>query len=189
MLETLAIRSMAKAVYSTKNIGHYGLAFDDYSHFTSPIRRYPDMMAHRLLAVYLKGKEAPKMDYEEACRHSSEREKAAADGERASVKYMQVKYMQQFVGQSFKGMITGVTDWGLFVEMEENRCEGMIRLRDLRDDFYYFDEKNHALVGDVSGKIYSLGDSIWVKVKAADLDKKQIDLVPYKSEVAPTGKR
>jgi ribonuclease R len=189
MLETLAIRSMAKAVYSTKNIGHYGLAFDDYSHFTSPIRRYPDMMAHRLLATYLKGKDAPKMDYEEACRHSSEREKAAADGERASVKYMQVKYMQQFVGQSFKGMITGVTDWGLFVEMEENRCEGMIRLRDLRDDFYYFDEKNHALVGDVSGKIYSLGDAIWVKVKAADLDKKQIDLVPYKSEVSPTGKR
>jgi ribonuclease R len=176
MIELLAIRTMAKAVYTTKNIGHYGLGFDYYTHFTSPIRRYPDVMVHRLLQHYLDGGKNPDIDkLEEQCKHSSDMEKLAADAERASIKYKQVQYLTDKVGQEFDGTISGVTEWGIFVEIIENHCEGMIRLRDLRDDSYYFDEDNYCLRGRKSGKVLTLGDTVRIEIKRADLVKKQLD--------------
>ncbi|WMW77861.1 ribonuclease R [Flavobacterium sp. 20NA77.7] len=176
MVDTLAIRSMSKASYSTHNIGHYGLAFDYYSHFTSPIRRYPDVMAHRLLQHYIDaGKSVNEEDYEEKCKHSSQMEGLAAQAERDSVKYMQVKYMQDHKDQEFLGVISGVTEWGIYVEIIENKCEGMCRIREIKDDYYTFDEKQYALVGELTKSLIQLGDEVYVKVKNADLVKKQLD--------------
>lgn len=177
MLSTLAIRCMAKAEYSTDNIGHFGLGFDYYTHFTSPIRRYPDVMVHRLLQRYLDGgKSAYKKDYEDLCLHSSDMEKKATEAERASTKYMQAKYLKDHIGDEFEGLISGVTEWGIFVEIKENKCEGMIRLRDLPDDFYDFDEDTMSVIGSTTGNSYTLGDSVVVKVLAVSLEKRQIDL-------------
>lgn len=176
MVDTLAIRSMSKAKYSTDNIGHYGLAFDYYSHFTSPIRRYPDVMAHRLLQYYIDGgKSADAQVYEEKCVHSSTMENLATQAERDSVKYMQVKYMKDHQDEEFLGVISGVTEWGIFVEIISNKCEGMCRIREIKEDYYTFDDKQYALVGQVSKKLLQLGDEVYVKVKNADLVKKQLD--------------
>ncbi len=176
LIDTLAIRSMSKAKYSTDNIGHYGLAFDFYSHFTSPIRRYPDVMVHRLLQHYLDGgKSVDEEVYETKCLHSSTMEGLATNAERDSIKYMQVRYMQDHKEQDFLGVISGVTEWGIFVEIIENKCEGMVRIREIKDDYYTFDEKQYALVGATTKNLLQLGDEIYVKVKNADLVKKQLD--------------
>ena len=177
LIETLAIRSMAKATYTTENIGHYGLAFEYYTHFTSPIRRYPDMMVHRLLTRYLfdEGHSVNKNEYEEYCEHSSDMEQLAASAERASIKYKQVEYMSERLGQVFDGVISGVTDWGIYVELNENKCEGMIPVRCLDDDYYEFDEKNYCIVGRHTGKRYQLGDELTVRIAKTDLIKKQLD--------------
>ncbi len=177
-LATLAIRSMAKAIYSTDNIGHYGLGFEYYTHFTSPIRRYPDMLVHRLLARYLDGGRSVNLQkLEEECKHDSDMEQLASNAERASIKYKQVEYMRDHLGEEYAGMISGVTEWGLYVEIEENLCEGLIPMRDLADDYYDFDEKNHCLTGRRNGTRYRLGDKIKVRVARADLEKKQLDFV------------
>lgn len=177
LIETLAVRSMAKAIYTTTNVGHYGLAFDFYTHFTSPIRRYPDLMVHRLLTRYLfeKGRSVSQEDFEEKCQHSSDMEQLAANAERASIKYKQVEYMQEHIGEVYDGVISGVTEWGIFVELNENKCEGMVSLRSIKGDFFVFDEKNYCVIGTDTKKRYQLGDSITVRISKADLIKKQLD--------------
>ncbi len=167
---------MAKAVYSTDNIGHYGLALKNYTHFTSPIRRYPDMMVHRLLTSYLNGENpGEKRMFEKLCEHSSKMERLATEAERASIKYKQVEFMSDKLGMEFEGIISGVTEWGLYVEIIENQCEGMINVRDLDDDYYDYDEENYCMKGRSNGKVYTLGDKVTIEVVKADLQKKQID--------------
>jgi len=176
IIETLALRSMAKAVYSTENIGHYGLSFSHYTHFTSPIRRYPDMMVHRLLSKYLE-KQVPRdpEKYSKMCEYSSKMERLATDAERASIKYKQVEFMSDKIGRVFEGVISGVTEWGIYVEIIENQCEGMIAIRELQDDYFEYDEENYSIKGRNSGKVYMLGDKISVEVAKADLQKRQLD--------------
>ena len=176
LVDTLAIRTMSKAIYTVDNIGHYGLAFDYYSHFTSPIRRYPDVMVHRLLQHYLDGgKGVQATIYEEKCRHSSNMESLAANAERDSIKYMQIKFMEDHKDMEFVGVISGVTEWGIYVEIIENKCEGMVRIRDIKDDYYIFDEKEYAIIGERSKNKYQLGDEVVVMVKSTDLVKRHLD--------------
>ncbi|GAA4510557.1 ribonuclease R [Sphingobacterium thermophilum] len=176
LLTSLAIRSMAKAIYTTKRHSHYGLAFDYYTHFTSPIRRYPDVMVHRLLQFYLEGGKNINIEhYEKMAEHSSQMEKKAAEAERASIKYKQAEFLQNQIGVEYIGIVSGVTEWGMYVEIEENKCEGMVRLRDITDDFYILDEKNYAIIGQRKKKVYQLGDEVRIKVKKVDLEKRQID--------------
>ncbi len=178
LIETIAIRTMAKAVYSSKNIGHYGLAFDYYSHFTSPIRRYPDMMVHRLLQRYLDNKDSVKQDELEAqCKHCSEMEQLASNAERSSIKYKQVEFMSDKVGEIFNGIISGVTNFGFFVEIKSNGCEGLVAMRDLQDDYYFYDEENYCLKGRRKGTEYRLGDEVAVKVLRTNIEKKQLDFL------------
>ncbi len=176
MMELLAVRSMPKAVYTTKNVGHYGLGFDFYTHFTSPIRRYPDVLVHRLLEAKLNGKTyASKDELEFLCKHSSDMERTAAEAERASVKYKQVEFMKDRIGETFDGVISGVTEWGIYVEVVENKCEGMIRSRDLKGDHFMYDKDNYRYIGKNTNKIYGLGDPVKIIVVEADLVKKQLN--------------
>ncbi|MBD5225657.1 MAG: ribonuclease R [Bacteroidales bacterium] len=177
-LSMLAIRAMAKAIYTTENIGHYGLGFDYYTHFTSPIRRYPDMMVHRLLERYLAGGRSVNLEkLDEQCNHSSAMEQLATNAERSSIKYKQVEYMRDHLGEEYEGMITGVTEWGLYVEIDSNKCEGLVPMRDLADDYYDFDEKNYCLRGRRRGNVYRLGDKVRIRVANANLEKKQLDFI------------
>ena len=176
LVETIAIRAMAKAVYTTVNIGHYGLAFDYYTHFTSPIRRYPDLMVHRLLERYMAGGRSVNVQsLEDECKHASDMEQLAANAERASIKYKQVEFMSERLGEEYDGVISGITEWGLYVEINENKCEGLVPIRDLEDDYYEFDEKNYCLMGRRKHRIYRLGDPIRIKVARANLERKQLD--------------
>ena len=176
VVEMMALRSMAKARYSTKNIGHYGLAFSDYTHFTSPIRRYPDLMVHRLLSHYLEQGESKNADkYEKRCQHASEMERKAVEAERASVKYKQVEFMQDKVGKEFDGVVSGLTEWGIYVEIVENKCEGMVSIKNIGDDFYEFDEEEYRIVGRHTGQQFEIGDSVRIEVTNANLSRRQLD--------------
>jgi len=178
MIETIAIRTMSKAYYSTENIGHYGLAFPFYSHFTSPIRRYPDVMTHRLLERYLENQNSVNAkEYEEYCEHCSKMEKKAADAERLSIKYKQAEFMKDHIGEEFDGVISGVSKYGIFVEIEGNKCEGMVSLQTLHDDIYYLDEDNYQVIGRRYGQQYKLGDKVKIKVHNVDLAKKRMDFL------------
>jgi ribonuclease R len=178
LLQVHITRSMAKAMYSTKNIGHYGLAFDYYSHFTSPIRRYPDVLTHRLLERVLKSdfpKEEERGWYESLCAQASRREKEAADAERGSVKYKQVEYMSMRIGEEFEGVVSGVSEWGVYVEEKKSKCEGMVKLRDLGEDFFNYDPRGNRIIGERTGVEYKIGTPIKIKVKQANLDLRIID--------------
>lgn len=179
LVEQVAVRTMAKAVYTTDNIGHYGLAFDYYTHFTSPIRRYPDLMVHRLIERYLIDGQpsADKKKYEEMCLHSSDMEKQAEEMERQSVKFKQAEYLQDKIGQVFDGLVSGVSKWGVYVELKGNKCEGMVRYEDLPGDYYFLDEDNFRVIGEDTGKVIQLGDEVKVRIKAVDLFKRQMDFV------------
>ena len=175
-ISMLAVRSMAKAFYTTDNIGHYGLAFKYYTHFTSPIRRYPDMMVHRLLARYLAGgRSADKKTLEAQCAYASDREVVASEAERASIKYKMVEFMKDKIGQMFKGHVSGMSEWGVYVELEETHIEGMAFLRDIEGDYYYFDEVRFEVVGRNTGRRLTLGDEVWIRVKGADLRRRTLD--------------
>ncbi len=188
LLSTLAIRSMAKAIYTTHNIGHYGLGFDFYTHFTSPIRRFPDMMVHRLLDRYLNGGRSVNAEkLEDLCNHSSAMEQLAANAERASIKYKQVEYMADHLGEVYSGVISGVTEWGLYVELDDNKCEGLVPMRDLADDYYDFDDKNYCLIGRRHGHRYRLGDNINVQVARCNLERKQLDFAIVDDNNKPHG--
>ena len=183
LIETISVRAMMKARYSIYNVGHYGLAFDYYTHFTSPIRRYPDLMVHRLLTRYMGGgRTVSETKYEDLCEHSSAMEQISANAERASIKYKEVEYMKERIGNIYDGVISGVTEWGIYVEINENKCEGMIPLRDLDDDYYEFDEKNYCIRGRRKHHMYSLGDAVTIKVERANLEKKQLDFSLVKNE-------